>query len=329
MRNVLITGATGFIGSYLVRRMIGKSYHLRILALPKDKKAIEYEKSGLEVVYGNITDSAIVDRSLKGIHIVYHLAAVVSDWAPEKLYREVNVAAMKNMCESSLKNKVERFVYISTNDVFGFKEKAIIDESFPYRPWHEPYPDSKLEASNIAWSYYRKGLPVSMIYPCWVYGPNDTTFLLPLVEAVRKGQLIYWRKNSLVWPAYIENVIDLLIEIGTNPEAIGQGFLIHDGVPDTLENFVSKIAEPLQLKNQRRYMPYFVAFLIGWFMQNVWKILGIKSRPLLTTYIVKNLGSGWRFSIAKAKRLLNWTPRISYDEGLSKTIEWLKSVKSI
>lgn len=326
MSKVLITGATGFIGSHLLNKVMEKSGHVRILALPNDEKAKIYEKKGLDVIYGDISDSEIIEKALKGIEIVYHLAAVVSDWAPKELYKKVNIDGMENICESSLRKDVARFVYVSTNDVFGLWENTMIDESFPYRPWGEPYPDSKLEASRIAWKYFCRGLPVSMIYPCWVYGPGDTTFLLPVVDALRRNQLIYWRKNSLIWPTYISNVVDLLIEIATNPQAIGHGFLVHDGVSDTFRDFIAKIASQLELKNPKLHIPYLSAFIIASCMQIIWRMTGIKSRPLLTTYIVKNLGSRLRFSISKAQDTLNWKPNISYEEGLQKTIEWLKTI---
>jgi nucleoside-diphosphate-sugar epimerase len=326
MKKVLITGATGFIGSHLVKRIIQDGNDVRILALPGDEKAADYDKNGIDVVYGDIADEKAVGMAVSDIQVVYHLAGIVSDWAPKQLYKTVNIQGTENICRCAIQNGVERLVYISTNDVFGFRDCGIIDESFPYRPWREPYSDSKLKASNIVWKYHRLGLPATMIYPCWVYGPGDTTFLVPLVDAIKKGQLVYWRKNSLVWPAYINNVVDLLIEVGSSPAAVGQGFLVHDGVYDTFENFVARIADSLNLRRPRMHVPYYMALSTAWAMQNTWRLLGINSRPLLTTYVVKNLGAKWKFSIAKAKEKLNWKPSVNYHDGLSTTINWLKEI---
>jgi nucleoside-diphosphate-sugar epimerase len=141
------------------------------------------------------------------------------------------------------------------------------------------------------------------------------------MKALRDGSLIFWRRGALVWPAYVGNVIDLLLVISENPAAVGQGFLVHDGVSDTFENFSAKIAASLGSTLVPRHVPYRAAYAASWCLELLWKLLGKKSRPLLTTYSVKNLGSRLQFSIAKAERTLGWKPSVSYEEGFKKTME--------
>ena len=221
MNKVLITGATGFIGSHLVEKNLKEGNHVRILALPDDPVAREYETRGIEVIYGDIRDNNRVELSVKGVDIVFHLAAVVTDWAPKELFVQVNIHGTRNVCEASLRNKVDRLVEVSTNDVFGIKEDVIIDETFDYDYWREPYADTKLEATKI-------------------------------------------------------------------------------------------------------HIPYWTAYTVSCLMEYTWKSLRKKSRPLLTKYTVKNLGSRLKYSIEKAERLLDWVPPISYEVGFNKTMEWLK-----
>ena len=324
MNKVLITGATGFIGSHLVEKNLKEGNHVRILALPDDPVAREYETRGIEVIYGDIRDNSQVERSVKGVDIVFHLAAVVTDWAPKELFVQVNIHGTRNVCEASLRNKVDRLVEVSTNDVFGIKEDVIIDETFDYDYWREPYADTKLEATKIVDDYSRRGLPVSIVYPCWVYGPGDLTFVPLIADAIRNKELIFWRRDVIVWPAYIENLIDLLMVISKHPGAVGQGFLMHDGVSDTFRNFSAKIAESIGEKIPKIHIPYWTAYTVSCLMEYTWKSLRKKSRPLLTKYTVKNLGSRVKYSIDKAERLLDWVPPISYEVGFNKTMEWLK-----
>jgi nucleoside-diphosphate-sugar epimerase len=231
---------------------------------------------------------------------------------------------MRNACRASLESGVERFVEVSTNDVFGLKEEVMIDETYDFSRWHEPYPDTKLEGTQIAWDFFKKGLPVSMVYPCWVYGPGDSTFVPLLADAIEKGQLIHWRKDVIIWPAYVENVVDLLMVISGHPSAVGQGFLVHDGQSDTFQNFSCKVAEAIGARKTNVRIPYLAAYAAAYVMEFIWKTLGRKSRPLLTRYAVKNLGSRLQFSIRKAQELLGWHPPLSYEEGFRRTIEWLK-----
>ena len=81
------------------------------------------------------------------------------------------------MRPACLQEKVHRFIGISTNDVFERIEDRVIDESFPLKKWGEPYPGIKFLAEQLVWAYHRTfGLPVAVVYPCWVYGQNDTKF---------------------------------------------------------------------------------------------------------------------------------------------------------
>jgi len=322
---VLITGATGFIGSHLVERNLKEGNDVRIFTLNDDPAAKVMESRGIEVCCGDIRSYDDVEHAVTGVECVFHLAAVVTDWAPQELFKEVNITGTRNVCKASFKNKVKRFVEISTNDVFGLKENVIIDESFEYTYWGEPYADTKLEAARIVQNYAKKGLPVSMLYPCWVYGPGDLTFVPLIAAAIRSRELIFWRKKVIVWPAYVENVVDLMMVISNHPKAVGQGFIVHDGISDTFQNFSARIANEIGEKVPKIHIPYWSAYLSSMVMEFIWKLLQRRTRPLLTKYAVKNLGSRLQFSIKKAENVLGWNPPISYDEGFKKTMDWLKN----
>ena len=323
---VLITGATGFIGGHLVDENLKRKNNVRAFVLPDDPGAETLRAKGVEVVYGDIRDYDAVEKAVKGVDIVFHCAAIVTDWAPDRLFREVTVNGTENVCRAALGAKVKRLVDISTNDVFGMDEKNVMDESFPLREWNEPYPDYKIEAEKVSWGYHDRGLPVTMVYPCWVYGEGDQTFVPLLADAIVKKDMVFWRKDVMVWPTYIENLVDLLMLISTDERAVGNGYLVHDGESTTLQEFCKGIADALGVKPATMRIPYHVAYAASWLMELTWKLLRKETRPLLTTYTVKNLGSRFRFSIDKAKRELGWTPKVSYPEAFQKTMKWLKTL---
>lgn len=328
MKNVLITGATGFIGGHLVEANLKKGNRVRAMVLPGDPGGERLaKKKGVQVVSGDVRDYDSVKRACSGMNIIFHCAAIVTDWAPKALFREVTVHGTENMCRAALAANVSRFVDMSTNDVFGIDEKNVMDETFPLRKWGEPYPDSKIEAERITWCFHREhGLPVTMVYPCWVFGPGDMTFVYPLAEAIVKKELLFWRKDVIVWPAYIENLVDLLMLISTDQRAVGNGYLVHDGEYVTLQDFCKGIATALGAPPATLHIPYFAAYAASFAMEMIWKALGKKERPLLTTYVVKNLGSRFKFTIDKAARELGWKPKVSYGEGFARTMEWLKTL---
>ena len=100
-------------------------------------------------------------------------------------------------------------------------------KAFPREPWGERYTDYKIKAEEVMWRYHReKKLPVTMVYPCWVYGPGDQTFVPLLADAIIKRELIFWRKDVLVWPTYVENLVDLLLLIAVRAGAIKKAGLL-------------------------------------------------------------------------------------------------------
>ncbi|MCL4479441.1 MAG: NAD-dependent epimerase/dehydratase family protein [Deltaproteobacteria bacterium] len=327
MKKVLITGATGFIGSNLLTANISKGNHVRAFVLPDDPDEQKLRDRGVEIFHGDIREYDAVRKAASGMDIIFHCAAVVTDWAPWKLFREITIGGAENVCKAAVDAGVSRLVDISTNDVFGTDESIIMDETCPLEPWGEPYPDSKIEAEKITWKYYNeKRLPVTMVYPCWAFGPGDKTFVPLLADSIIRHELIFWRKDVIVWPTYIENLVDLLLLISEDDRAVGNGYLVHDGESVTLQDFCKGIADTLGVKPINTHIPYFTAYAAAVIMEALWKIFNIKKRPLLTTYTVKNLGSRLKFSIAKTERELGWKPKVPFKQGFARTMEWLKTL---
>lgn len=325
MKRVLVTGGTGFIGSHLVKRLMDDNYSIRILGRSSNRAQIEkFKENGVEYIQGDIRDFDKLKYVFQNIDVVFHLAGIVSDWdAPDK-FRDINTKGTENVCKAALEANVKLLIYTSTNDVFGLREDKVITEEDEFEYWHEPYPDSKIEATRIVREYGKKGLPASIIYPCWVYGPGDTTFITPLSEGIKSIFFCYWRKNALIWPLFIDNLIDLLMLMATNPNAVGNEFIAHDGICISFEDFTAKLSHHLGIKVSRRYTSYICAYSFAYTMESFWKLFNIKSRPLLTSYSVKNLGSRLRFSIKNAKDKLNWRPSCSYEKGMDITMKWFK-----
>ncbi len=326
--NVFITGATGFVGTHLVDAQLAAGNHVRAFVLPNDPEVKKLQDKEVEIIYGDIRHYEDVRKGLADdIDIVFHCAAFVSDWGKREIFEQVMINGTDNVCRAAVQAGVMRLVKISTNDVFGIDESEIMDETFPLVPWNEPYPDTKIAAEEIAWKYYKeKKLPVTMVYPCWIFGPGDKTFVPHLADAILKKEMVFMRKNAIVWPTYIGNLVDLLMLISVDERAIGNGYLVHDGESTTLEEFTNSVAKAIGGKEVTTHIPYWLAYLVAVLMEFFGKLFSKKDRPLLTTYTVKNLGSRLRFSIDKAKRELGWMPKITYKEGFAATMVWLKTL---
>jgi len=327
MKQVLVTGATGFIGGHLVARNLEAGNRVRALVRPANPGIPELERRGVEVFEGDIRDRDAVRRAVKGTDVVFHCAAVVTDWGPWELFQEVTVGGTENVCRSVLESGAGRLVHVSTNDVFGLDESRVLDEACPFRPWNEPYPDAKIQAEELARALHReRSLPLTLVYPCWVYGEGDRTFVPLVADAIRKREMVFWRKNAIVWPTYIENLMDLMMLVARDERAVGNGYLVHDGESVTFQEFCGQISDALGVKRVRMHIPYAAAHAAARVMEVAGKVLRSEKRPLLTTYSVKNLGSRLRFSIEKAEQELGWRPAVSLPEGLARTLAWLKTL---
>ncbi len=327
MKTVLITGATGFIGQHLVQANLDAGHNVEAFVRSKDPGIPQLCEKGVDVLIGDITNYMAVEHAVNGVDIVYHLAGLPPLWENYHQFETTHVAGMKNICLASLKKSVELLVNVSTCDVFGLKEHILIDESQEYQYWHQPYPDTKIEAAKIAREYSRHGLPLTTVYPCHVYGPGDQYFLPHLIEAIQNKNLVFWRKNARIWPIYVRNLTDFLLTVTHHPAAKGEDFLIHDGQSETYEHFATQIAQAMNLAPPTRHIPYFSALTAAWFMEKTWNILEKDTTPPLTIYTVKNRGSRLNFSIQKAQKLLGWNPPIPYEKAFTDTLNNLKNIE--
>jgi nucleoside-diphosphate-sugar epimerase len=322
---VLITGATGFIGSHIVKSLVSKGHKVRTL-VRKSSDTSDIKGPGVDLAYGDITDPESLTVAVKGMDAVIHLAAMVSDFGPYKDFIALNIDGVKNILNAAKDEGVSRFVHFSTNDVLGIhKGGVLVNDSFPYKKTGYPYPDTKIEGEKIVFDYYEKfGLPVSVIRPSWVYGPGDRTFIPEVVDAMRTRMMIYFGdKKNTISLNYIDNLTDAVLLLLERPEAVGEAFIANDDHPVTWEWLVKKLADGLDLKLPKITLPFGLAMWIARVVEFVFKLLRIKSRPPLTTYAINICGSNMVYSASKMKDVLGYEPRVLPEEGMKRTIEWL------
>lgn len=190
-RNVLVTGATGFVGPYLVRELLGRKAQIRVLAMNKASKLSGIDDK-ITLVNGNITDPSSLENVMENVDIVFHLAAVSNvKYAIEHPIEtfETNATGTLNLLEMARKSEVSKFVYVSSSHVYGVPQYLPMDEKHPINP-HEPYAASKAAAEMLVNIYtLNYGLETAVIRPFNMYGPGQSEeFIIPSIirQALRK-----------------------------------------------------------------------------------------------------------------------------------------------
>jgi nucleoside-diphosphate-sugar epimerase len=328
---ILVTGGTGFVGQALVRRLLAQGYRIRVVSRSAGGAARRAfldglnDQSQLDWFVGDIAGASGLDAAFDHVRYVFHVAALVNSAAPRASFDKANVTATERICDLALRHGVAKLVHVSTCDVFGLPEAGeIISETTPYRPWNEPYADSKIQAARVVRAYQGKGLVCSIIYPGWVYGPGDRAFFPALVRQLRRGVMASWCRTAFeIHLVYIEDLVDALLLALHDHSADNDDFLILDEASGLrLEDLCRRIAVFLDLRYRMVPVPYWLMYLLGWTAQAAFR-LGLVKEPALSTTNVKAFGFPFRYSTAKARSKLSWRPRTMPEEGIRKALEMM------
>lgn len=319
MSRVLVTGASGFTGGHLARRLQALGHQVRVLlrspAAGKDAHA-----AGFEVVTGDLRDAQAVDQAVAGCELVFHVAALFrTERVPDHLFFEVNREGTRHVFESAQRHGVRRVVHISTGGVHGHIAQPPANEDYPYGP-RDPYQQSKLEGELLARSYFEKGVGGSVVRPIGVYGPGDTRFL-KLFRAIHKGWFVMLgRGQTLYHLTYIDDLIEGILRCGEHPAAEGEVFIIGGERFVSLQEFVRTIAAALQVPAPRWHLPLWPFRLAAPICQSVCRTIGIE--PPLYPRRLEFFTDDRAFDITKARRVLGYVPQVSLEDGLRRTVTW-------
>lgn len=174
--NVFITGATGFLGKHLVRRLAGQPQYQIVCLARKTSDYKEAESLGARIVFGDVTDKASVRAGMEGCEVVLNLANLFTYWEPDpRDYYRINVEGTRNVMEAALELGVKKIVHVSSIAAYGKSPDKILREESPEVPATTAYGVSKQEGDRIIWQMYQeRALPVVMVYPGAITGPGNT-----------------------------------------------------------------------------------------------------------------------------------------------------------
>lgn len=319
-QRILVTGATGFIGGHVTRRLLSENRLVRVMAR-RIEKAADLEKLGAEVVMGDLGDEDLLERAVQGCAIVIHCAAQVADMPTRTQYQGPNVGGTENVLVASAKADVKRFVYLSSIAVFGLPASGEIDDASPRGPAGESYSDSKYDAEEAVWSFSRaRGLPVTVLRPSCVYGPGSPYWSIIPFKRIRKGKmkLIADGRGTFNY-VYIENLVDAVLLATEDDRALGQAFIVNDGVTSWREFFstYARLAGRAKLPS----VPLAAAkiVLLG---RNLMSRFNKKSPVSLRA--LSFLAGSAVFRQTHLEQTLGYRAKVDLEEGMRRTEAWFR-----
>ena len=311
-KKVLVTGAGGFIGSHLCEKLVLLGCNVTSFVhynSRNDWGLLEYLpleiKKNLKVISGDIQDPYFSEKAVSGQDIVFHLAALIPipySYKAPLSYIRTNVEGTLNIIEASLKHNVEIVVHTSTSEVYGTAKYVPIDEKHLLQG-QSPYSASKIGADKITESYYRSyGLPVTTIRPFNSYGPRQSArAVIPTVisQVLTSKNIFLGSLEPTRDFTYIDDTVEGFIKIAESKncdgEVINIGSNIEISIGDLANKIISIIGRQVKIESEdKRKRP---------------------PKSEVERLICDN---------KKAKELLGWEPRVSLEDGLIKTIEWVK-----
>ena len=327
MKKILITGANGFIGSNLVKRLLSEGNEVRSLVRKTSDLSF---LNGLhtEIMYGDINDTDSLQTAMQGVDLVFHIAGLAADWGAYEWFEKVNFTGTKNVAQVASAAGVSKMVYISTVAFHGFG-KVNMTETSPVAKDLIPYAQTKYKAEQWLWDFQNQtDLKITAVRPGNVFGVNDRTFMLKYLEAMETGKFMEVGKGrSKTCPVFIDNLIDIITLVSREDKANGQAFIATDGLDIDWHTFNGKLADAMQIKLPKASIPYSVAYPVAKIYYGVHKALGLKSEPFLTPYRINNGGKDYHFSIRKLQDYFDYEPQTGLDEAVQKTVAWYRNRK--
>ena len=309
-KRVLVTGGGGFIGSHLVERLVELGARPRALVHYHSKSPLGWlERSAyrkdIEVVPGDVRDRDTILPALEGAEVVFHLAALIAipySYNAPVSYVRTNVEGTANILQGARSAGVERFVHASTSEVYGTAEAVPIPESHPLRG-QSPYAASKIGADKMAESFHLSyGLPVVTVRPFNAFGPRQSSrAIVPTIIAqclsgktVCLGNVEPTRDLS-----YVSDTVEGFILAGGSAAAVGRTINIGSGREISVRELVhvlsAVVGREVEIEiEERRIRPK-----------------GSEVERLLADN-------------ALARELLGWKPQVSLEEGLRRTVAWIR-----
>lgn len=327
MKKVLVTGATGFLGKYLIEDLLNNDYE--VIAQGRKENVLNNikEKYNVEILKCSLDEIKDVELN---VDYVIHAAALSTVWGKWEDFYNSNVVGTENVINFCKKNNVERLVYVSSPSVYSAKHDRlnIKEEDFDKNNKLNFYIKSKIIAENLINNIEDDKLEKVIIRPRGLFGIGDTSIIPRLINANRKiGIPLFNDGKNIVDITCVENVALALRLAIESKNAVGNTYNITNGEPREFKNILEELFE--QINEPPKYLKINLNLMYGVssIIEFIYKVFHIYKEPMITKYNICTLGYSQTLNIEKAKKDLNYIPKMTLSEGIKKYAEDYKRNK--
>ncbi|MCB9453406.1 MAG: SDR family NAD(P)-dependent oxidoreductase [Anaerolineaceae bacterium] len=319
-QTVLVTGATGFVGGALARRLANDGADVKALARTPEKGHSLRDVPNIEIVQGDITDAERMKAVIQGCDIVFHVAAAIG--GTFEFQHKANLDGVRNVMLAAAEAGVKRVVHVSTIAVYGYRASRAVTEATPPNPGRVAYNRTKAEGERTVREIGKeRGVSYSIVRPGMIYGPRSNAWTRMLFQVARRKPTPFLGDGSgNPAPIYIDDLIDLMLLMAEHPAAENETFNAVNDPPPTWREFLGGYS---QLVGHQAWfgLPVWMGTVVAPLAELVMTLRGTpQDVPALISYV-----TGQRtYSTAKARELLGWQPKTSLADGIQQCAPWLR-----
>ncbi len=318
---VLVTGATGYTGQFLVKKLLDRGMDVRAIAR-KSSNLWPFEGLAVTWFIGDVFDEEVVRQAMEGVAYVFHVAAAFRDAkSSEQDYRNVHVVSTQHIVAEAMKNPdFKRLVHVSTMGVHGHIANPPGDETSPFSPG-DGYQRTKVEAEEWLRAFAQENpFPYSIIRPCAIYGPGEKRLLKLYKMAMGKIFPILGKGKCWYHLVHVEDLTNAMLLAAVEEKALGEAFLIGAAEPIRLEEMAAIIAREYGTSPRIVRLPITPFFMMGDLCEAICKPLKIE--PPIYRRRVAFYSKDRNFSTRKMQDVLGYTPLWSNEAGIIESARW-------
>jgi dihydroflavonol-4-reductase len=320
---VLVTGATGFTGGHLARRLRAQGDTVRVMVRDASRGA-DLAAEGFDVVAGDLVAAETLSAACAGVDVVYNIAALYrTAGLPDATYRAANATGVASLIRAAASVGVRRVVHCSTVGVHGDVEHPPANEDAPLRPG-DIYQVTKVESEHLAREAAAgAGIELVIARPTGIYGPGDRR-LLKLFGGVARGRFLLLGDGRIFYHlTYVDDLCDGFRLCATVPAAAGRTYILAGGEVTTLKELIAITAEVAGVRPRLLRLPVWPVWLAGAACEAVCAPFGIS--PPLYRRRVDFFTKSRAFDISRARAELGFAPAVTLRDGIGRTLEWYRA----